>query len=159
MALKVSPHMSTSSNGNIFRVTGPLCGEFTGHRWIPLKKRPVVRSFDIFFDLRLNKRLSNNHEAGDLRRHHAYYDVTVVDIGVGASAYPERNCEPLLHEIVRGFQSKTSACQGTGDWHQSKFRCLYLFCLTHMSMTKPLQKWYLSATIIICIWNRIWPSY
>ena len=24
----------TSSNGNIFRVTGPLCGEFTGHRWI-----------------------------------------------------------------------------------------------------------------------------
>ena len=23
---------------NIFRVTGPLCGEFTGHRWIPLTK-------------------------------------------------------------------------------------------------------------------------
>ena len=21
--------------GNIFRVTGPLCGEFTGHRWVP----------------------------------------------------------------------------------------------------------------------------
>ena len=28
----------TSSNGNIFRVTGPLCEEFTGHRWIPLTK-------------------------------------------------------------------------------------------------------------------------
>ena len=28
----------TSSNGNILRVTGPLCGEFTGHRWIPLTK-------------------------------------------------------------------------------------------------------------------------
>ena len=28
--------MMTSSNGNIFRVTGPLCGEFTGDRWIPL---------------------------------------------------------------------------------------------------------------------------
>ena len=26
--------MMTSSNGNIFRVTGHLCGEFTGHRWI-----------------------------------------------------------------------------------------------------------------------------
>ena len=24
--------MMTSSNGNIFRVTGPLCEEFTGHR-------------------------------------------------------------------------------------------------------------------------------
>ena len=30
--------MRTSSNGNIFRVTGPLCGEFTGHRWIPRTK-------------------------------------------------------------------------------------------------------------------------
>ena len=28
--------MMTSSNGNIFHVTGSLCGEFTGHRWIPL---------------------------------------------------------------------------------------------------------------------------
>ena len=31
-------HMMPSSNGNIFRGTGPLCGEFTGHRWIPLTK-------------------------------------------------------------------------------------------------------------------------
>ena len=30
--------MKTSSNGNIFRVTGPLCVEFTGHRWIPRTK-------------------------------------------------------------------------------------------------------------------------
>ena len=28
----------TSSNGKIFRVTGILCGEFTGHRWIPHTK-------------------------------------------------------------------------------------------------------------------------
>ena len=32
------PTMMTSSNGNIFRVTGHLCGEFTGPRWIPRKK-------------------------------------------------------------------------------------------------------------------------
>ena len=49
--------MMTSSNGNFFRVTGPLCGEFIGHRWIP-SQRPVTRSFDVFFDLRLNKRLN-----------------------------------------------------------------------------------------------------
>ena len=30
--------MMTSSNGIIFCVTGPLCGEFTGYRWIPLTK-------------------------------------------------------------------------------------------------------------------------
>ena len=30
--------MMTSSNGNTFRVTGHLCGEFTGSRWIPSTK-------------------------------------------------------------------------------------------------------------------------
>ena len=49
--------MMTSSNGNIFRVTGPLCGEFTGPGEFPAQW-PVTRSFDVFFDLRLNKRLS-----------------------------------------------------------------------------------------------------
>ena len=47
-------YMMTSSNGNIFRVTGTLCGNspVTG------SQRPVTRSFDAFFDLGLNKRLS-----------------------------------------------------------------------------------------------------
>ena len=52
-----SYNMMTSSNGNIFRVTGHLCGEFTGPGEFPTQ-RPVTRSFDVFFDLRLNKRLS-----------------------------------------------------------------------------------------------------
>ena len=36
--LKFHCSMMTSSNGNIFRVTGHLCGEFTGPRWIPRTK-------------------------------------------------------------------------------------------------------------------------
>ena len=54
-ALITLPLMMTSSNGNIFRVTGPLYGEFTGHGEFPAQ-RPVTRSFGVFFDLRLNKR-------------------------------------------------------------------------------------------------------
>ena len=46
--------MMTSSNGNIFRVTSHLCGEFGEFP----AERPVTRSFDVFVDLRLNKRLS-----------------------------------------------------------------------------------------------------
>ena len=69
--------MMTSSNGNIFRVTDPLCGEFPGPGEFPTQ-RPVTRSFDVFFDLRLNKRLSNNREAGDLRRYRAHYDVIIM---------------------------------------------------------------------------------
>ena len=49
--------MMTSSNGNIFRVTCLLCGEFTCPGEFPAK-RPVTWSFDDFFDLRPNKRLS-----------------------------------------------------------------------------------------------------
>ena len=49
--------MMTSSNGNIFRVTGHLCGEFTGPGEFPAQ-RPVTRSFDVFFHLHLNKQLS-----------------------------------------------------------------------------------------------------
>ena len=40
-----------------FRLTGPSCGEFTVYRWIPLV-RPVTQSFDVLFDLHLNKRFS-----------------------------------------------------------------------------------------------------
>ena len=47
----------TSSNGNIFRVTGHLCGEFTRPGEFPTQ-RPVTQIFDVFYDLRLNKWLS-----------------------------------------------------------------------------------------------------
>ena len=53
-------HIMTSSNGSIFHVqvvlthcvrNSPVTGDFPS-------QRPVARSFDVFFDLRLNKRLS-----------------------------------------------------------------------------------------------------
>ena len=53
--------MMTSSNGSIFRVTGPSCtDEFArspGTDEFPTQ-RPVTRSFDEFFYMRLNKPLS-----------------------------------------------------------------------------------------------------
>ena len=38
--------MITWSNANIFRLTGPLCVEFPGHRWIPR-----TRTFGVSFDM------------------------------------------------------------------------------------------------------------
>ena len=55
--LKYIQLMMTSSNGNIFHVTGPLCREFTSPSEFPTQ-RPVTRSFDVLFDLHLNKRFS-----------------------------------------------------------------------------------------------------
>ena len=50
--------MITSSNGDIFRVTGHLCGEFTVPRWIPRTKASDTEFWCFFFCLRLNKPLS-----------------------------------------------------------------------------------------------------
>ena len=46
--------MMVSSNGNIFHITGHLCGEFTGIWWIPCTKASDA-AFWFFFDLSLNK--------------------------------------------------------------------------------------------------------
>ena len=49
--------MMSSSNWNIFRVTGHLCGEFTGPRLIPRTKASEAELW-YFIDLRPNIRLS-----------------------------------------------------------------------------------------------------
>ena len=51
----------------------PVSGEFPA-------QRPVTRSFDVFFDLCPNKRLSEHSWGWWLRRHRAHYDVTVMDM-------------------------------------------------------------------------------
>ena len=67
----------TSSNGNIFRATGfcagnsPVTGEFPS-------QRPVTRIYDVFFICTWINAWVNNREAGNLRRHRAHYDVTVM---------------------------------------------------------------------------------
>ena len=78
--------MMMSSNGNIFRVTGPLCGEFSDGEFTD---RSLVNSPHkgqwcgaLIFALICTPTNDwvNNREAGDLRYHHAHYDVTVMSI-------------------------------------------------------------------------------
>ena len=69
--------MMTSSNGNIFRVTGHMSGEFTGPGESPTQ-RPVTQS--LIFSLicaRINGWV-DNRKAGDLRRLRSHYDGIVV---------------------------------------------------------------------------------
>ena len=68
--------MKTSSNGNIFRVTGSLCGSpVTGE--FP-SQRAVTRRFDVFLICVWINGWVNNREAGDLGRSRVHYDVTVM---------------------------------------------------------------------------------
>ena len=82
----------------------PVTGEFPA-------QRSVTRSFDVFFHLRLNKRLSKRSEAGDLRRHRAHYDVSVmiwVNIAAG---------DGLMPDGTKQFNSLRRYRYNFHDWH------------------------------------------
>ena len=73
--IKAEPDViMTSSNGNIFRLTGPLCQSPVNS---PHKGQ---RRGDLMFSLICAWITCwvNNREAGDLRRHCAHYDITVM---------------------------------------------------------------------------------
>ena len=70
--------MMTSSNGNIFHVTGLLWGESTGHRWIPLTKLQWRGALVFSLISALTHGWANHRGTGDSRRHRAHYDVTVM---------------------------------------------------------------------------------
>ena len=70
--------MMTSSDRNIFRVTGPLCGEFTGHRWLPRTKASDAELWCCLWSGPWTNGWVNNRDAGDLRRHCTHNDVIVM---------------------------------------------------------------------------------
>ena len=79
--------MMTSSNGTIFRVTGPLCGELTGPGDFPHKGQWHGALMFSLICAWIDD-LVNNREAGDLRRHRGHYVVNVMVINaVGMFAW------------------------------------------------------------------------
>ena len=72
--------MMTSLNGNIFRITGHLCVEFTGPRWIPRTKGQWRGALMFSLICIWRNEWVNNCGAGDLRRYHTHYDVIVMKI-------------------------------------------------------------------------------
>ena len=92
--------MMTSSNGNMFRVNGfcagnspvtvgnsPVTGDFPSHR-------PVTRSFDVFFDLRLNKRLCKQSR----RR---WFETPSLSLWRHCNVVP--NSDPVIRAVVGSF--------------------------------------------------------
>ena len=84
--------MMTSSNGNIFRVTGPLCGEYSPHKcqWHGALICAGINGW------------VNNGEAGDLRRHRSNYDVIVMVSGFNCVATNLSLTSKLFTAIFRG---------------------------------------------------------
>ena len=70
-------HMMTSSNENIFRVTGHLCRGIHRSRWIPHTKASDAELWCFFICVWITGWV-NNRAAGDLRRYRAHYDVSAM---------------------------------------------------------------------------------
>ena len=93
-----SPATMTSSNGNIFLALPTFCAENSPVTGEFHAQRPVTRSFDVIFDLSLNKRLSIH--AGDSRRHRAHYAITVMDwLGIERVPYDESKQYQTLQHV------------------------------------------------------------
>ena len=70
--------MMKSSNRNLFHVTGPLCGEFTGHRWIPCTKASDAELWCFSLICTGTNSYANNQDTSDVKCHWAPYDITVM---------------------------------------------------------------------------------
>ena len=80
-SMPLSEVISVNDRGPVM-VTSPVTGVFSS-------QRPVTQSFDVFSDLWSTNRWASNQDAGDLRRHGAHYDVTVIHF----------DYIPLIHQL------------------------------------------------------------
>ena len=69
-------------------------------------QRPVTRSYDVLFDSRLNKRLSNNLDAGDLKRNHSHYDIIVTISGLLQRQWVTHTILPVPMKRLRTIRKK-----------------------------------------------------
>ena len=107
--------MMMSPNGTIFRVTGHLCGEFTEHRWIPHIKASVAE-LCVFFDLRLNKRLS--------KQSWGWWFETLL--------------RPFWHHCIMASNKKQ-------QWHRIKNGSHFILCLMALPLLCVYLKWTLMS--------------
>ena len=127
--------MMMSSNGNIspllafYEGNSPVNGEFPS-------RKPVTRSFDVFFDLRLNKRLSKQPRRRWL-------------------GTPSRSlwCHCNLYEIARHVLNKVRL--GTTLSLQFFFKIVHIWLKVCRKMHKAVKQIFNSTALIIFISN-IW---
>ena len=120
----------TSSNENIFRVTGLLWGEPTGDRWISLKKCHCGGASMSLIYASTNG-WANNRDACHLRRHHTNYDVTVMESriwDVYCEFYDASQMAVALGSILIGHWSDAKNVGSMSNRYRSQGFCYLGFC-------------------------------
>ena len=121
----------TSSNGNIFRVTGLCAGKSPGTGEFPAR-RPVTRSFDVFFDLRPNEQLSKQSWGW-------WFETPSHSLWRHCNAVVHAMLYSITHRISRRFSSNV----------------LFLSCLPRRFI-QPRKIHPLQYMNIPTLWNFVW---
>ena len=107
----------------------PVNGEFPA-------QRPVTRSFDVSLIWAWINDWVNNHEAGDLRRHHAHYDVTMMsftELHHGfqwALNLANRGLNSLVKEATGIYMKSLSSASGqTAQYQNISTKDTWIFML------------------------------
>ena len=132
--------MMISSNGNKFRVTGLLCGEFTGHR-SPHKCQWRGALIFSLICVWISSWV-NNRKAGDLRRHRARYYVTVTIF------FCSLDTRTVLRELRCQWSNLEDLTQG---WGLLKFHAI----ISLIAKFSILQKYMLDSSNHIHIWQML----
>ena len=141
----------------------PVAGEFP-------TQRPVTRSFDVFFDMRLYKRLSKQSEAGDLRRYRAHYDVAVMVTSVmtgsilsNISRHPiARPSERVIRSLCEfHIWSMFNLCHNCAVCNMLGYRIVFI-TMTRLRLKSPASRLFTRAFIQVQIKENIkaprhWP--
>ena len=105
--------MMISSDGSFFRITGPFCGEFTSHRWIPLT-RASNADFDVSLMWVCKSCWTNGRMTCDLRLHDVH--VTSSCITEPTNSPVVRHCHLLLHIFKYVPSSRDHFMNAYGQW-------------------------------------------
>ena len=111
----------------------PVTGEFPS-------QRPVIQSFDVFFDFcAWMNGWVNNREASDLRRHRTHYDVTVIVMLC---------CLRLITKVVSGIHLTFI---NIGRYHRYGHKItLVTYQVYHQTML-----WKYSSGVQTTLWNKV----
>ena len=142
-------HVSTNVNHddvtkwNHFRAQALCEGNPTGESWIPIQ-RPVTRSFGVFFDVRLNKRLSKRSRCRwfETLWRSLWRDVNVMLIESYAKQMKNKGLDlsPKVHYFSAfSVRKLDDGCRllGVTKWNESFSLCKYIMISVMLRIVNP----------------------
>ena len=125
----------------------PVPGEFTA-------QRPVTRSFDVFFDLRLNKRLSKQSWGW-------WFETSSCPLWRHRNGCQNPHLQRWVHqgnshhtEVAQGCVIAGSPC---GRMRVSKILCSHLLWMAALKINYILEwSWLIGIHFLLCIFGDVW---